>query len=116
MFHLGLIFCGAIAGAVNGLLGTGGGMILVPRLGKLGKLEEEQVFPSSVGIILPLCIVSLAVSGLEAPLPWRAALPYLLGAIPGGLLAGILGRQIRVSWLHRALGIVILWGGIRYLW
>ena len=107
--------CGAVAGAVNGLLGAGGGMILVPLLEKWGNLEENEVFPSSVAIILPLCIVSLAVSSLPKDLPWAAALPYLIGSIPGGLLAGFLGRKISIQWLHRALGVIILWGGIRYL-
>lgn len=116
MFHLGIGLCGAIAGAINGLLGAGGGMILVPLLGKLGDIEEDQIFPSSVAIILPLCIVSLAVTAQDVALPWQMGLPYLLGAIPGGLLAGIFGRRLRTSMLHRALGVMILWGGIRYLW
>ncbi len=108
--------CGAIAGAVNGLLGAGGGMILVPLLDKSGALEEEEVFPSSVSIILPLCVVSLWVSSIHGSLPLGEALPYLLGSIPGGLMAGLFGRRISVKWLHRALGLIILWGGIRYLW
>ena len=107
--------CGAIAGAVNGLLGAGGGMLLVPLLRKYAHLEEEQVFPSSVAIILPICVVSLCVTALDTPLPWMEALPYLLGSIPGGLLAGLFGKKIGVKWLHRILGIILLWGGIRYL-
>ncbi len=106
---------GAAAGAINGLLGAGGGMILVPLLQKTGNFEENQVFPTSVAIILPLCLVSLALTALNTPLPWRQALPYLLGAVPGGLLAGLFGNKIPVKWLHRALGLLILWGGMRYL-
>lgn len=116
MFSWKAGLCGAIAGAVNGMLGAGGGMILVPLLQKWGDLEEEEVFPASVSIILPLCIVSLGVSSLHGPLPWREATPYLIGAVPGGLLAGLLGKKIRVKWLHRALGVIVIWGGVRYLW
>lgn len=107
--------CGAIAGAVNGLLGAGGGMLLVPLLRKYANLEEHQIFPSSVAIILPICFVSLWVTAQHTPLPWIEALPYLLGCIPGGLLAGLLGIKIRVKWLHRFLGLILLWGGFRYL-
>lgn len=111
-----LLWGGIAAGTVNGLLGAGGGMLLVPLLSRRGALQEDEVFPSSVFIILPLCAVSLAVHALHEPLPWRQALPYLLGSIPGGLLAATLGRRIPSLWLHRALGVMILWGGMRYLW
>lgn len=110
------LLAGGAAGAVNGLLGAGGGMVLVPLLSVGGDLQENQIFPASVAIILPLCIISLTVNALQAPLPWRDALPYLIGSIPGGLLAGALGKHIPTKWLHRALALVILWGGIRYLW
>ena len=42
--------------------GAGGGMVLVPLLTLLTPLEETEVFPSSVTIILPICLVTLAVS------------------------------------------------------
>lgn len=111
-----LVLSGSIAGAVNGLLGAGGGMILVPLLNASGQLEQRQVFSSSVAMILPLCLVSLVVTGLGNGLPWAEALPYLIGSIPGGLLAGIWGRCIPTGLLHRTLGLIIVWGGIRYLW
>ena len=40
---------------------------------------------------------------------------YLAGSAAGGFLAGIFGKKIPVLWLHRILGIFILWGGIRNL-
>ena len=114
--HIAYIIAGGIAGAVNGLLGAGGGMLLVPLLTLMGKLEDEKVFPTSVAIIFPICLVSLGVSPGFGSLPWSEAWPYLLAAIPGGLLAGFLDKKIPVKWLHRALGILIIYGGVRYLW
>lgn len=107
---------GALAGSINGLLGAGGGMVLVPLLTKAEEFSEEEVFPASVGIIMPLCVVSLTVSAMHGDLPWGQALPYLFGGVPGGLLAGFIGKKIPVKWLHRLLGIIIVWGGIQYLW
>ena len=114
--HLGYILAGTAAGAVNGLLGAGGGMLLVPLLTLFTDIEDEKVFPTSVSIILPVCLVSLCVAPGLGNLPWSEALPYLLAAIPGGILAGFLENKIPVKWLHRILGILILWGGVRYLW
>lgn len=110
--RFGMLLAGACAGIVNGLLGAGGGMILVPLLTKVTTLRPEQIFPSSVAVILPICIVSLILTG---NIPWEQSMPYLAGSCLGGLAAGLWGRKIPVLWLHRGLGGLILWGGIRYL-
>ena len=114
--HWGLILAGTCAGAVGGFFGAGGGMVLVPLLSAFGGLEEEEVFPASLSIILPICLVSLTVTAITGNLPWKDAAAYLLGSAGGGVLAGIWGNKIPVKWLHRGLGILILWGGWRYLW
>ena len=109
-----LMGAGAAAGAVNGLLGAGGGMVLVPLLTWSGKLRENEVFPASVAVILPICIITLVLSA-DWSLTFGQILPYLAGSVAGGIGAGILGQRIPTLWLHRILGIIILWGGIRYL-
>ena len=114
-YKWGLLCAGIAAGAINGLLGAGGGMILVPLLTGIGQLDDDSVFPASVTIILPLCLVSLAISPGFSSLPWMEAWPYLVAGIPGGIAAGLLDRKIPVKWLHRALGVIILIGGVRYL-
>lgn len=112
---LGLILAGIGAGAVNGLFGAGGGMVLVPLLDLLTDLEEQEVFPASVSIIAPVCIISLLITWKPGVTPWNIALPYLLASAAGGIAAGFLAKKIPTLWLHRLLGILILWGGFRYL-
>ena len=48
-----MVVCGT-AGAINGLFSAGGGMLLVPMLTLIVKLDEKDVFPTSVAVIL-LC-------------------------------------------------------------
>lgn len=110
-----IAFAGACAGAVNGLFGAGGGMMLVPLLTLLSGMEDHEIFPASIAIILPICLVSLTVTGLTEGLALRQALPYLIGSALGGILAGAFGKRIPTLWLHRILGLLILWGGVRYL-
>jgi len=112
---LGSILAGLAAGAVTGLFGAGGGMVLVPLLTLLKAAPEEEIFPCSVSMILPICVCSLIATAALHTVPWGAALPYLMGSALGGLLAGKWGKNIPVKWLHRGLGILILWGGVRYL-
>ena len=113
--RFGSAIAGFAAGAVNGLFGAGGGMLLVPLLTALTDLEEDEIFPSSVSIILPICLVSLAYTAVSAGLALGQAVPYLIGSAAGGILAGLVGKKIPTVWLHRALGVLILWGGVRYL-
>ena len=112
MRYWGMITAGLAAGCVTGLFGGGGGMVLVPLLTLLSELSEEEIFPASLSVILPVCLVSLF---LSHGIGFRAALPFLPGSLLGGWLAGKWGAGIPVKWLHRILGILILWGGIRYL-
>ena len=109
-----LSIAAAAAGAINGLFGAGGGLVLVPLLGTRVGLEEKERFPSSIAIMAPVCIVSLLISGRWG-LTFMQLLPYLLGSIIGGVVAGLWGKRIPQVWLHRFLGGIILWGGIRFL-
>ena len=113
---LSLILAGGCAGVVASLFGAGGGLVLVPLLTLLTDLSQEEIFPASLSVILPVCLVTLAVTAVFGEISWKEALPYLPGSAIGGLLAGRYGHKIPVRWLHRGLGILILWGGFRYLW
>lgn len=112
---LGYIIAGISAGAVNGLVGAGGGMILIPLLTILTDIPDEEIFPTSVSIILPICLISLAFVWHSTAPDWNYSLPYLIGSLLGGIAAGICGKNIPTLWLHRALGVLMIWGGIRYI-
>ena len=90
-------------------------MVLIPLLSLLSSLQEEEIFSSSIAIILPICLVSLTITGINQGIPWGASVPWLAGSAVGGILAGLFGRKIPTGWLHKGLGILIIWGGIRYL-
>ena len=111
--YIGCAVAGLCSGAVTGLFGAGGGMVLVPLLIILTDLDENSIFPSSVAIIFPIALTALLLGSPKIPL--ADAVPYLIGSTAGGVLSGILGRRIPTLWLHRILGLMILWGGVRYL-
>lgn len=113
---LGCIAAGLCAGALNGLFGAGGGMVLVPLLSLLTDLDETQMFSTSVIILVPICVISLIFSKGWEHFSFMQALPYLIGSAAGGVLSAKLGKKIPSLWLHRVLGILIIWGGVRYLW
>ena len=108
-------FSGAAAGLINGLMGAGGGMVLVPLLVRWCGLEDKHAFATAISIILPLSIVSIVVYAMKAPLPFADAWPYLAGGLAGGLLGGLLFRKMSANLLHKLLGAFILCGGIQLL-
>ena len=106
---------GAAAGSVNGLFGAGGGMVLLPLLSRTTDLKQHELFANSVCIILPVSLVSAGVYLLRGGSFVSDAIPYLIGGVLGGAIAGLTLRKLPTKWLHRALGVFILWGGIRLL-
>ena len=108
--------CGLLSGIINGILGTGGGILLVPLLLRYGDLNEDEIFPSSVCIMLPVCLTSLLAYGLPDNDLLNLALPYMLGGTLGGFLAWCFGKKIPVKWLHRGFGLLLLLGGVQKLW
>ena len=113
--YLGASIAGFCAGALTGTFGSGGGMILAPLLGKVTTVQQKHLFPICVTILLPICIISLLFSNGWETFSFTEALPYLLGSCGGGVCAGIWGQRIPVLWLHRIFGLLIIWGGFRYL-
>ncbi|UOO38504.1 TSUP family transporter [Oscillospiraceae bacterium CM] len=104
---------GALAGAVNGFFGAGGGMLLLPLLLRWVKLEERRAFATSVFIILPLCAVSAGVYLLRSRTDLMLALPYLLGGIIGGYFGGRLFTRVPTRLLRLVFGLLLIYGGIR---
>ena len=109
------IVSGLAAGTISGILGSGGGLILVPLLAIFCKANAQEVFSQSLGVVLPVCICSLAVQHRYAVTSFSVLLPYLLGGAIGGGCAAEAGRRIPAVWLHRCFGIIMLWSGIRCL-
>lgn len=104
---------GGLAGLANGFFGGGGGSILVPLLTGMCGLDQRRAFATSVAVILPLCALSVGVYLFRGGLDWTAALPYLAGGLVGGFLGGKLFRGIRMDWLKRGFGLLLLYGGVR---
>lgn len=107
------IIIGTMAGALNGLFGAGGGMILVPLLNGWVKLEQKQSLATSVAIIWPISIASYSLFCINGGNVWNDALPYLCGGVIGGLIAGHIFRSASAKWLHRIFSLLLFYGGIK---
>ena len=104
---------GALAGLANGFFGGGGGSVLVPLLTRMCGLDQRRAFATSVAVILPLCALSAAVYLFRGGLDVMAALPYLIGGTVGGWAGGKWFKGMKMTWLKRAFGLLLIYGGVR---
>ena len=89
--------------------------MLVPMLTGVCGLEQRRAFATSVAVILPLCALSAGIYIFRGGLDLMAALPYLLGGTLGGWAGGKWFKGVRVTWLKRAFGLLLIYGGLRSL-
>ena len=50
---------------------------------------------------------------MQGTLDWQAALPYLIGGAIGGLIAGRIFKKVKLIWIRRVFGALIIYGGVR---
>lgn len=112
---LTISIAGVLAGAVNGIFGGGGGMILLPLLSRWAGMDDRKLFATSVAVIFPICMVSTAVYFTQAGFSPADALPYLLGGAAGGLAGALSFQKVPVKWLKLLFAGFLLYGGVRYL-
>ncbi len=113
-----IILYAILAGAVNGLLGTGGGVVLVLYLSKLFK-GKDGAFKAAIAITL-LCTFLMSASSaliytLRGSVGLSDSLPYLLPALLGGLAGALIFSKIKPSVLNTVFSLLVLWAGIRML-
>ena len=102
------------AGLLNGLLGAGGGMVVVPLLSALGTGGKKS-HATALAVIVPLSLVSAVLYLIEGRFTLADALPWLPGSLLGAYLGSRLMPKISTGWLKLVFGGLMLWGGIRLL-
>lgn len=105
---------GFSAGLVNGLLGAGGGMVIVPMLRHCG-LDEVKSHATSIAVIFPLCIVSAIMYVYNGNVTIMQALPYLPWILGGSLLGSWLLPHCSSSLLRKIFGILMIWAAMRMM-
>lgn len=106
---------GVAVGALNGLLGAGGGMVMVPLLELLG-VGGKKGHATSLAVIVPLSAVSAALYLWRGWFRVADGLPFLLPGLLGAVAGGLLMGKIQVKWLKIAFGLLLIWGGVKNIW
>ena len=98
------ISTGLIAGLISGLFAAGGGMIVVPALIHLCKLEDAKARATSVFAILPMVITSGIFYYTNDYIDWNLGIKCAIG----GTIGGIIGAKLLKKMSTKTLRIIFL--------
>jgi uncharacterized membrane protein YfcA len=104
-----LILIGAIGGVLSGAFGVGGGIIMVPLLTTMAKLDHRRAAATSLVAIIPAAIVGTVTYGLAGHLDVLAAVLIAAGGVVGSFLGTRLLRNLSIRWLRWLfIGLLVL--------
>ena len=106
---------GGVAGFLNGLFGGGGGMIVVPLLMWMLKLESKVAHATAILIILPLSITSGLFYASFGNLDVSVLIPAGVGVVGGGIVGAFLLKKLSSKWVVIIFSIVMAAAGVKML-
>jgi len=106
------ITIGLTAGLLNGLFGSGGGVVAVPLLER-SKLEQRKCHATSVVLIFVLSLVSTVMYAIKDKLDYSTALEFIPAGLVGAIIGSIILKKIKNNLLRRVFGVIILISALR---
>ncbi len=108
----GGMIAGVFVGFINGFLGAGGGMLVVPLLRLIYKQKPKVAHATAVLIVLPICIVSSVVYMCNSVVKWDLLWQVLIGTIIGGLIGTFLLCKLKNNFIVFLFSLVMIGAGL----
>ena len=110
-----IIIIGLVSGITSGLFGSGGGMILVPSLISLIKLDEIKARATAITCILFMVITSSFFYFKSDYINWSISIKCAIGGVIGGIIGARLLMKLSKKNLDLLLIIFLLYSSIRMI-
>ena len=110
-----LIVCSVFIGIINGIFGGGGGMICVPVLKSLFKLEDKQAHATTILIMAIISIPTLIVYITTFSVNLLNSIMVTIGVIIGGFIGSKLLNKFSNKTINILFILIIFSAGIRLL-
>ena len=107
-----------LAGSLLGMLagmGVGGGSLLLLWLTQIANFSTEQARITILLFYLPAAVVSSIFFRKEKAIRFRPIFPGILGGCTAAFFTSFIGRNIDLTILKKALGVLLIAIGIREL-
>jgi len=106
------IFIGLVSGFINGLFGSGAGMIILPGLISVMKMDSKVARGTSLFILVIVSIIT-TIFYFKNITDYTALWFITVGGILGGVIGSKFSKIISGNLLKVILGIMMLVSGIR---
>ena len=111
----GAFLIGGLAGILNGMFGSGGGVAAVPLLKKNG-LSQKEAQATSLFMMLILSAVSAGIYLYEGRLLFSDAATFIPGGILGGICSAAVFKKIKPKYLKKIFGGIVTFFASKILW
>lgn len=102
----------ALAGFLNGFIGTGGGVLILLMLKKLCPEDEKTAYSTVIFVTLPMALISACIYGHTSNDAVYSALPYLIPAAAGGALGTVFHDKIKTRALSAVFSVMLIVSGV----
>lgn len=111
-----LAMCSAVAGFLNGIVGSGGGMVYILALSAvMPKKKTQEVFSSVSFAVLGLCIVSAVIYAVRGDFSVRGSLRFAISGVFGGAVGALLLNRTNAGILKIILALLLFYSGGRLI-
>lgn len=111
-----VILTGFLAGVLNGLFGTGGGIIIVYLLSRLyagsHEYHTKDIFAMTVGSVLIMSASSLFIYMRSGELSLSETANYLIPAAAGGVIGAFLLDKTNAAIMKKIFAVLVIYAGI----
>lgn len=111
-----MISGGFLAGIINGLFGTGGGIITVYSLSHIpyfkGLFGKKDVFAMTLISSFFMSLSSAFLNICSGNIAFSDVIPYALPAFIGGAAGALILDKIKVSFLSKLFSVIVIYAGI----
>lgn len=107
-----LILVGVLGGVINGLFGAGAGLLLVPLIMLVSKLDEKKVHATTLGCVMIMCVASSIVFFVHKQINFKLTLWCFVGSLVGAILGTFLLQKFKNKVINIIFSCLLIVAGV----
>ena len=111
----GLILLGCFTGFLSGMIGIGGGVIMIPIMLYVFRMETHAVTATSLAVMVPASISGTVKNFKNGHADWHAALLIASGSLGGVLLGASAAERVDQLNLQRIMGLLFIYVSLQMI-